>query len=207
MIRRQLIAILPIALSMGAAWAKQPVPRTASELTIEEPSGKKTQLIKERGNVVLVQFLYTNCPHCQATAEIFSKLQKELGPRGLRVLGVAFNEETQGHPELVREFVAAHSVNFPVGVASRDTVMSYLGISVMSRFVVPQVMVVDRKGIVRAQSELMGRAELQDEVYMRSFLDGLLKEGASTTSKNHSVTAAAPMVASKLSEKPTGPRE
>jgi peroxiredoxin len=180
MIRRQLIAMLPIALTMGAAWAKQPVPRTASELMIEEPSGKKTQLSKQKGSVVLVQFLYTNCPHCQATAEVFSKLQKELGPRGLRVLGVAFNEEAG--PEGIREFVASHHVSFPVGAATRDTVMSYLGISVMSRFVVPQVMVVDRKGIVRAQSELMGTAELQDEAYMRSFLEGLLKEGPSTSS-------------------------
>ena len=202
MIPRQLIAILPIAL--GAAWAKQPVPRTASELTIEEPSGKKTLLSKQKGDVVLVQFLYTNCPHCQATAEVFSKLQKELGPRGLRVFGVAFNEETQSNPELVREFLAAHNVNFPVGVASRETVMSYLGISVMSRFAVPQVMVVDRKGVVRAQSELMGTPELQDEAYMRSFLDGLLKEEPTTkldsTSKNRSITVAAPMVASKLTE-------
>ena len=85
--------------------------------------------------------------------------------------------------------------------------MSYLGISVMSRFVVPQVMVVDRKGIVRAQSELMGTAELQDEAYMRSFLEGLLKEESSTTSKDRSVTVAAPMVASKLPEKPSEPRQ
>jgi peroxiredoxin len=196
MIRRQLIAIVPVALSMGAGWAKQPVPRTASELTIEESSGKKTLLSKQKGDVVLVQFLYTNCPHCQATAEVFSKLQKELGPRGLHVFGVAFNDETQSNPELVREFVTAHTVTFPVGVASRETVMSYLGISVMSRFVVPQVMVVDRKGVVRAQSELMGTPELQDEAYMRSFLEGLLKEGPLTTSK----TVAAPMVASKLTE-------
>jgi peroxiredoxin len=181
MIRKQLIAILPIALSL-VAWAKPPVPRPASELTIEEPSGKKTVLGKQKGDVVLVQFLYTTCPHCQATAKVFSKLQKELGPRGLRVFGVAFNDEIQSNPAIVRDFVAANNVTFPVGVASREAVMNYLGISVMSRFAVPQILVVDRKGIVRAQSELMSSPELQDETFMRSFLEGLLKEGLSTSS-------------------------
>jgi peroxiredoxin len=181
MIRRQLIAILPLALGL-VAWAKPPVPRTASELTIEEPSGKKTLLSKQKGDVVLVQFLYTTCTHCQATAKVFSKLQKELGPRGLRVFGVAFNDEAQSNPGVVRDFVAAHNVTFPVGVASREMVMSYLGISVMSRFAVPQILVVDRKGIVRAQSEFMSSPELQDEGYMRSFLEGHLKEAPSTSS-------------------------
>ena len=181
MISKQLIAILPITVSL-VAWAKPPVPRPAAELTIEEPSGKKTLLSKQKGDVVLVQFLYTTCTHCQATAEVFSKLQKELGPRGLRVFGVAFNDEVQSNPGVVRDFVTAHNVTFPIGVATRDMVMSYLGISVMSRFAVPQILVVDRKGIVRAQSEFMSSPELQDEAYMRSFLEGLLKEGTSTSS-------------------------
>jgi peroxiredoxin len=181
MIRKQLIPILPIALSV-VAWAKPPVPRPAGELTIEEPSGKKTLLSKQKGDVVLVQFLYTTCPHCQETAKVFSKLQKELGPRGLRVFGVAFNDEIKSNPEIVRDFVATNNITFPVGIASRDTVMSYLGISVMSRFAVPQILVVDRKGIVRAQSEFMSSPELQDETFMRSFLEGLLKEGPSTSS-------------------------
>jgi peroxiredoxin len=156
------------------------VPRSASELTIEEPSGKKTLLSEQKGDVVLVQFLYTNCPHCQATAKVFSKLQKEFGARGLRVFGIAFNDEVQSNPGFVRDFVAANNVTFPVGVASRETVLSYLGISVMSRFAVPQILVVDRKGVVRAQSELMSSPELQDEAFMRSFLEGLLKEGQAT---------------------------
>jgi peroxiredoxin len=177
--RRQQIALWAVALSFTAAGlARPPVPRIANELKIVEPSGKQTLLTSQKGEVVLVQFLYTNCIHCQATARVFSKLQKELGPRGLKVFGVAFNDEVQGTPEVIPEFIRGNAVTFPVGAASRDTVLSYLGISIMSRFVVPQVLVVDRRGVVRAQTEAMGSPELQDEMYMRSFLDGLLKEGA-----------------------------
>ena len=179
--RQQTIAMWTMALGLAATgWAKPPVPRTANELTIVEPSGTQTLLTSQKGQVVLVQFLYTNCTHCQATARLYSKLQKEYGPRGLRVFGVAFNDEAQSTPELIRDFIASNNVTFPVGEASRDTVMSYLGISVMSRFVVPQVIVVDRHGVVRAQSDPMGSPELQDETYMRTLLDGLLKEGPST---------------------------
>jgi peroxiredoxin len=177
--RRQQIALWTVALGFTAAgWARPPVPRTANELKIVEPSRKQTLLTSQKGEVVLVQFLYTNCIHCQATARVFSKLQKELGPRGLKVFGVAFNDEVQGTPEVISEFIRGNGVTFPVGAALRDTVLGYLGISIMSRFVVPQILVVDRRGVVRAQTEAMGSPELQDEVYMRSFLDGLLKEGA-----------------------------
>ena len=135
------------------------------------------------GRVVLVQFLYTTCPHCQATARFYSKLQKELGPRGLQVVGVAFNEEAEEHPDLVRRFVELNGVEFPVGVAPREAVLSYLGISVMSRFAVPQVVIIDRNGVIRAQSEILGSEELQDESRLRPLLEGLLKEGNAATSR------------------------
>jgi len=45
----------------------------------------------------------------------------------------------------------------------------------MQRLAVPQILVIDRKGMVRAQSAPLGTAELQDETYMRTFLSGLLK--------------------------------
>ena len=65
--------------------AAPPVPRPAAELAITEPSGKQSLLSEYRGNVVIVQFLYTTCSHCAATARMFTKLQSELGSRGLRV--------------------------------------------------------------------------------------------------------------------------
>jgi cytochrome oxidase Cu insertion factor (SCO1/SenC/PrrC family) len=84
--------VLSVCLSV-AAFATPPVPRPASALRIVDSSGKPLQLTDYRGKVVLVQFLYTTCSHCQATARMLSKLQKELGSQGLQVLGVAFNPE------------------------------------------------------------------------------------------------------------------
>jgi thiol-disulfide isomerase/thioredoxin len=162
----------------SAAWSKAPIPRPAQELTIIEPSGKLTLLTRQKGDVVLVQFLFTTCQHCQAAARIYSKLQKELGPQGFKVFGVAFNDGVQESPQMVRDFISSNGIAFPVGTASRDTVLGYLGIPVMSRMAVPQILIVDRKGMVRAQSDYLGSDELQDESYLRTFIEGLLKEHA-----------------------------
>jgi peroxiredoxin len=171
------ITTLAIAMSAGAPlFAAPPVPRPAHEFTIVQPSGKQSLLSSYRGDVVLVQFLYTTCSHCQAAARTYSKLQTELGSQGFRVLGVAFNPEVQGRPEVVDNFVKSNALGFPVGTASIDTVLSYLGVSIADRFMVPQIMIVDREGMIRAQSDTAGSAELQDETFLRPFLSSLLKE-------------------------------
>jgi peroxiredoxin len=170
--------VLGIAFGLGSVLlGAATVPRSANDFTAVEPSGKHVSLSGYAGKVVLVLFLHTTCPHCQATARLYGKLQTEFGPLGLQVVGVAFNVEAQGHPEVVRSFVESNGVGFPLGVAPMDSVLSYLGISVMSRFAVPQGVVIDRNGIIRFQSDLMGSDELQDESRLRPLLEGLLKEG------------------------------
>jgi peroxiredoxin len=161
---------------MMSAAAAPPVPRLTKELVVTETSGKELHLSDYRGKVVLIQFLYTNCVHCQATARLNSKLQNDLGPKGLQVLGAAFNEETLAGPDAIRNFISTNNITFPVGAVSRDTVLGYLGISVMTRFVVPQIAILDRKGTIRAQSDPLGTAELQDETHLREFLGDLLKQ-------------------------------
>jgi len=163
--------------------AKPPLPRPAQEFSFVDSSGQSVSLANYRGKVVLVEFLYTTCPHCQATAQFYTQLQRELGPKGLQILGVAFNPEAEGHAEVVGNFIASNGVEFPVGWAKRDAVLSYLDISLMSRFTVPQVVIIDRNGMIRAQSEVQGSAELQDGNYLRPFLDGLLKERAGPAKK------------------------
>jgi peroxiredoxin len=174
---KKMTAAIGIALaSTVALLATSNIPRPAKELTIAEPSGKQALVSQYRGDVVLVQFLFTTCQHCAATARTFTKLQEELGPRGLHVVGVAFNEEAQSGRTAVRQFIADNQVGFPIGVAARDTVLSYLGLSVMSRLAVPQVVVIDRKGVIRARSEPLGSPGLQDESRLRPLLEQLLKQ-------------------------------
>jgi thiol-disulfide isomerase/thioredoxin len=151
------------------------VPRSAREFTIVEPGGKQTLLTSLKGKVVYIQFLFTTCPHCQALSRVLEKLNHELGPQGLKVLGVAFDDNVG--PLQAANYVRQLGLSFPVGYASRATVESYLGLTDDDRWVVPQVVIVDRKGIIRAQSDAHGTENLQTESYLRTYLGTLLKEG------------------------------
>jgi len=167
------------AVGIGVYAAGPVLPRPAKELEIVEPSGKHDLLTNYRGKVVVVQFLYTTCPHCQAYSQLLTKLQGEYGPRGFQCLGGAFNE---ADANMVRNYVNQYKVGFPIGPMSRDTVTSFMGFSVMDRLVVPQIALIDRKGQIREETEAYPQgndaAPLQVESHLRASIEKLLNEGA-----------------------------
>jgi peroxiredoxin len=174
-----------------SALAMPPVPRKSPEFTVTDPSGKQILLSSLKGKVTVVPFMFTTCPHCQNEAKMLTRLGKELGP-GVAMLGVTFNDGVNG--PLVAQFIKDYSVGFPVGFASRDAVVNYLGLSVMDRWVVPQIAVLDKKGNIVAQSAATGTPELQDENYLRTLLTKLMKEGGAATTSS---TAPAKKAATK----------
>jgi thiol-disulfide isomerase/thioredoxin len=186
------------ALGVSAFAAPPVVPRPAKELEIIEPGGKHDLLTSYKGKVVVVQFLYTTCPHCQAYSQLLTKLQGEYGPKGFQCLGAAFNEADNG---MVANYIAQYKVGFPVGPVGRDTVLSFLGLSLIERFVVPQVVVIDRKGQIREQTEPNPNAPapLQNEQHLRATIEKLLSEGGSgnaspaTGSNNKATTTKKPV--------------
>ena len=184
-------ATVAVFLTLGLAsfGASPVVPRPAKDFTVVEPSGRQIKLSSLKGKVVSIEFLFTTCPHCQAASKVFTQLQQELGPKGFQALGVAFDEATA---EKTARFKQQFGVGYPVGFATQDVVMNYLGISVMERMTVPQVMIIDRKGQVRAQSEPLGTEQLSDLKYLRTMIGDLLKESGSprSSAKKAAVTAA-----------------
>jgi thiol-disulfide isomerase/thioredoxin len=165
-----------LALGVSSVVATAPVPRKSPEFIIVEPSGKQTLLSSFKGKVVVVEFFLTNCPRCQRVTGTITKLHKELGPRGFQAIGIAFDKGING--PIVTELVQRLGVTYPVGYASSDKVDSYLGRQPLERFRVPQLVVIDRKGIIRAQSRQTDEKNLEDENYLRNLIDSLLKESA-----------------------------
>jgi peroxiredoxin len=158
----------------ACALAIPPLPRKTPEFTIVEPGGKQTLLTTYRGKVVLLGFFSTSCVHCQNTSKVFNGLQEAFGSEGLQAIGIAFN--TDDDFAKVTQFRRLYAPSFPVGLSKTDSVISYLGISVMERFVYPQVVLIDRKGMIRAQSDAKGTPELQDVTGLRPQIEKLLKE-------------------------------
>jgi peroxiredoxin len=187
---RVLAATSFVALTVSA-FATPPVPRKSPEFTVTDPSGKQTLLSSLRGKIVVMPFMFTTCPHCQREAQMLTKLQQEFAGRGVVMLGTVFND---ANAQMAAQFVKEFQIGFPVGFATREQVISYLGLSVMDRWVVPQVAIIDKKGNVVAQSAATGTPELQDETYLRNFLDKLVKE-SSTSSKGPAAKTSATAVA------------
>jgi peroxiredoxin len=151
--------------------AQPPTPRKAPELTIVEPAGKQTLLSSYRGKVVAVAFVSTACSHCQAECQVLTKLQGELGPKGFQALAVAFIESA---PAQVENFVRNFHIGFPVGYAARETVTDYLQLSDKDAWNIPQIVLIDRKGMIVAQSTPKGSEELQEENSLRKKITDML---------------------------------
>jgi peroxiredoxin len=168
---------LAASLVSFSALAQPPMPRKAPELTIVEPSGKQTLLSSYRGKAVLLAFIFTTCPHCQAECGVMNKLQAELGPKGFQALAVAFNDNAG---MLVNAFVQNIKTTFPVGYAARQTVVDYLELDdkdPTKGWNVPQIVLIDRKGMIVAQSGAKGSEELQEENSLRKKITDLLGSG------------------------------
>jgi thiol-disulfide isomerase/thioredoxin len=181
--RLSLIAPMAAVLALAPLAGAASLPRSSPEFAVRMPGGKQLLFSSYRGKVVLVQFLYTTCPHCQAMSRMLSKISNDYSSRGVQILGVAFNEMAG---MLVPDYVKQFNVSFPVGFSERNPVLSYLMISPMERFVVPQIVIIDKKGEIRMQSPPQGDERLQEEAFLRQELDKLLKEpGAS----HHSASA------------------
>ena len=161
-----------VGLLLGAALLPgATIPRPAGELTIASPGGP-IQLSKYKGKVVVLEIISTTCPACQKSAAMMSKLNSELGEKGLQPLGMAINPDAN-----VQEFIKTYGVNFPVGTGKRDDAYSFLQLSVMSPFYFPQMVFIDRQGNVRAQ---YGGTDpfVSSESNVRTMIEKLLSEGA-----------------------------
>jgi thiol-disulfide isomerase/thioredoxin len=182
------LAILA-ALGFSAAGAA-PLPRPSPDLVITEPSGKTTSLASFKGKVVVVEFLLTRCGHCAHLAQTIGDLDRDLAPRGFQAVGVAFDVGINGLA--VSNLVQSLKLKYPVGYTTSDKVDGFLGRAPMERFQVPQLVVIDRSGVIRAQSRPTGEATLEDENYLRRIVDRLLDEGAPTGKTENSSPASPP---------------
>jgi len=167
--------MLVTALAFPAA-AASPVPRESPDFAIVDPAGSTTSLASLKGQVVVVEFLLMRCAGCLRLAQTINKLYGEMGGRGFRPVGIVFDDGVGG--PAVNSFVQLLKIDYPVGYSTSGEVDRYLGRAAGDRFQVPQMVVIDREGVIRAQSLPTGEADLTDETYLRNLVRWLLEESA-----------------------------
>lgn len=150
--------------------------RKSPDFMIVQPSGAQTLLSSFNGKVVVLEFLFIRSPHCLRVAQTLNKLQEELGPRGFQPVAVVFGPDASG--SAVANLIHYLKLSYPVGYSTAGEVDAYLGRGEKEILKIPQVVVIDRLGIIRAASGTRGEPDLENESSLRNLLDSLLKEPA-----------------------------
>jgi len=180
------LLLLVYALARSPAVAAHSfVPRQSPEFKISEPSGKSTLLSSLKGKVVVMEFFFVQSGHCMRIASMLNKLNVEMGARGFQALGVVFDPPNapDSHGQLVGPLVNYLKLTYPVGYSSKADVDSYLNRAPKEILNIPQIIVIDRTGMIRAASGAAGGdPRLEDENSLRSLIDSLLKERSGATS-------------------------
>lgn len=176
LLRTVSVLLLCMAVLLPAATASD-IPRPSPDFTITLNNGSQIHVSQYRGKVVVLAFILTSCPHCQFTTQILSGLQKEYEPRGLQVLESAIEDMSS---MFVPDFIKKFQPPFPVGFNDRPPVLEYLQHPVIYRLMMPQVVAIDRKGVIRAQhagDDATFFDKNSQEKNFRELLEPLLKEG------------------------------
>ncbi len=166
-------ALLSLLIAPLVLIAQQSSARKAPELAFHVPGHGEELLSQFRGKVIVLEFIETTCPHCQASTKVMTRLQNEYGSRGFQVLQVSVNAlqvgggSPQGADQVVSDFARQFGVNFPVGWISMSEMQAFMGWA-GGRFVVPQLLLIDRRGYIRLQTPQLGGGDYEQIVNEQS---------------------------------------
>jgi hypothetical protein len=174
------LAAVAILTASALVWSAAPIPRPSPELAIAVPGGSTTQLSSLRGKVVVLEFLFVKSQHCLRVASMLNELHGEAALRGFQPVGLVFDppNDTNSRGELIPAMVDYFKLTYPVGYASKDVVDTFLGRSSSETLNIPQLVVIDRAGTIRAVSGGRGgNPTLEDAASLRKLIATLLEEG------------------------------
>jgi cytochrome c biogenesis protein CcmG/thiol:disulfide interchange protein DsbE len=171
---REVLAVNAVALMASAA----ELPRRSPPLTITDPSGAEVALSGFHGKVIAIEFFFVRSPRCLQLAQMLNKLNSDLGPQGFQPLAVAFGPDAA--PGILTRMVDYFKLTYPVGYAASDRVDAYLGRGGKEILKVPQMVIVDRRGMIRAVSGSRGDASIEAESSLRDLIRALLLEKAAS---------------------------
>jgi thiol-disulfide isomerase/thioredoxin len=166
-------AIISFLISVCLASAAD-VPRKATDFAIQTGQDKYTWLNEYAGKTVIVAVILTTCPHCQFTTGILNKIQKDYAGRGVQVIATAIEPMSSLH---IPDFVKQLGVTFPVGYNEQNYAGKFLGKEENEPMLMPQLVFIDGKGMIRAQfsGEDPALANGIQEATLRGKLDEILK--------------------------------
>jgi thiol-disulfide isomerase/thioredoxin len=131
--------------------------KAAPEFALQSLDGKTVHLSDFRGKAVLLNFWATWCEPCKIEMPWFVELQKQYGPEGLQIVGVAMDDASQ---QDISKFAQNMGVNYPILIGKEAVGDSYGGVQFL-----PATFYIDRDGKVFDKIfGLKGRGEIETDV-------------------------------------------
>ena len=138
------------ATAEGTRRTNLPMPPAATARSVAEgaspsggwtqPDGRRVRLEDLRGQVVVLDFWATYCPPCREEIPHLIRLQKQHGPKGLKVIGLNVGGE-EDQPKLP-EFVKLYGIQYQLANPDPETIRLFFGADDS----IPQTFVLDRQG-------------------------------------------------------------
>lgn len=129
----------------------------APDFRLSDADGRTVRLSDLRGDVVILHFWATWCPHCVAEMPLLQEVARDYDPRGVRVLAINLGEPRKR----VARYLDEHSLDLRVLFDARGRVAEKYGVVGL-----PATIVVDPEGRVLRQITMgsLDRAQIDDLV-------------------------------------------
>jgi thiol-disulfide isomerase/thioredoxin len=128
----------------------------APDFQLQTLDGKNLKLSDLRGKAVLLNFWATYCGPCKVEMPWFVELQKQYGPQGFQIVGVANDDASTDE---IAKFAKEMGINYPI-LLGKDSVSDVYKVSVL-----PTSYFVDRDGkLIAREFGLQSRSVFVDHI-------------------------------------------
>lgn len=162
--------VAPAATSMGAppALADATNSTPAPDVSFRTLKGEQFRLSSLRGQVVVLNFWATWCLPCRSEIPQLSAMQQEMDARGLKIIGVSWDDTADG----VNDFQKELKQDYMVLLGGEDVQAQFGGIPSL-----PTTYLIDREGRIR--QKIIGE---RDRAGFEAAIKPLLDESPATAS-------------------------
>jgi len=173
------LAGLALAASLLPA-ADQLSNRRAPGFSLPDLNFKQHDPVDYRGRVVLIDFMKTDCPHCQTVSRRLEEVKARYGYK-VAILSIVTPPDNQ---QTVLRYIQANFLTTPVLFDCGQVAASYLKVTPQNPTVhLPHLFVIDGAGMIRHDYSFDADPRMFEGKVLFEVLDGLLGGSAAPAKK------------------------